>query len=86
MFCIPYNMPLVQAQVPEAEYELLRHRARSEGKPIKVIVREALRAHLLPDRVDPDDPIFHLFPLQTLKGRKHWASRDHDELLYPSRP
>jgi hypothetical protein len=75
-------MPLVQAQVPESEYDLLKRRAHAEGKPIKAVVREALRAHLIPDTVDPADPIFHLFPLQTKKGPRRWASRDHDELLY----
>ena len=78
-------MPLVQAQVPVAEYELLRHRARKEGKPMNAIIREALRAHLLPDSVDPADPIFHLSPSRRRTGQRHWDSRDHDELLYPKR-
>jgi Ribbon-helix-helix protein, copG family len=78
-------MPLVQTVVPESEYDLLRQRARKEGKPLKAVIREALRAHLVPDVVNPSDPIFHIFPLQKKKGRKHWDSRDHDELLYPSR-
>ncbi|MGP8072304.1 MAG: ribbon-helix-helix protein, CopG family [Thermoplasmata archaeon] len=79
-------MPLVQAVVPESEYDLLRQRARKEGKPMKAVIREALRAHLVPDTIDPEDPIFRAFPIQTKKGRTHWDSRDHDELLYPSRP
>ena len=76
-------MPLVQAQVPESEYDLLRRRARAERKPLKAVIREALRAHLIPDTVDPADPIFHVFPLRRDKGRTHWDSRDHDEALYP---
>ncbi|MGC2289153.1 MAG: ribbon-helix-helix protein, CopG family [Thermoplasmata archaeon] len=76
----------MQTVVPESEYDLLRQRARKEGKPLKAVIREALRAHLVPDTVNPDDPIFHMFPLQKSKGRKHWDSRDHDEILYPSRP
>ena len=79
-------MALVQAEVPDSEYDLLRRRAREEGKPIKLVVREALRAHLLPDTVDPDDPIFHVFPLVKGKGRRHSASTEHDDLLYPKRP
>jgi len=75
-------MPLVQTILPEAEYDLLKRRARSEGKPMKAVLREALRAHLMPDRVDPNDPVFHMFPLQVKKGRRHWASRDHDKELY----
>jgi len=76
-------MPLVQTEVPQSEYDLLRRRAQVEGKPLKTVIREALRAHLLPDTVNPDDPIFHIFPLQRAKGKTHWASRDHDDLLYP---
>lgn len=77
-------MRLVQAQVPEAEYDVLKRRARAEGKPIKAVVREALRAHLFPDAINPDDPVFHMFPLRKGKGRTHWDSRDHDEILYPT--
>jgi hypothetical protein len=77
-------MPLVQTQVPQAEYDLLRRRARTEGKTLKVVIREALRAHLMPDKVDSEDPVFHMFPLQRKRGRTHWDSRDHDEVLYPS--
>ncbi|HEV2317734.1 MAG TPA: hypothetical protein VGV89_09210 [Thermoplasmata archaeon] len=76
-------MPLVQAQVPQTEYDLLKRRARAEAKPMKAVIREALRAHLVPDTVDPQDPIFQAFPLQRKRGRKVWDSRDHDELLYP---
>ncbi|MGB6441815.1 MAG: ribbon-helix-helix protein, CopG family, partial [Thermoplasmata archaeon] len=76
-------VPLVQTNVPESEYDLLRQRARKEGKPMKAVIREALRAHRVPDTVDSTDPRFHMFPLQTQKGRVRWSSRDHDELLYP---
>lgn len=79
-------MPLAQAQVPESEYDLLRRRARAEGKPIKTVVREALRSPLLPDTIDPSDPIFRMFPLPRKKGRTHWTSRDVDDLLCPPRP
>lgn len=41
-----------------------------------------LRAHLLPDRVNPQDPVFHSFPLLKAKGKTTWGSRDHDKLLY----
>ena len=79
-------MPVVQTVVPDSEYDLLRERARKEGKPLKVVVREALRAHILPDSVNPNDPIFHIFPLQKKRGRAHWDLRDHDDILYPKRP
>jgi hypothetical protein len=78
-------MTLVQAQIPEVEYRLLRQRAEAEGRPMKDIVRLALHEYLSDERVDPDDPIFHLFPLGRSGRRGHAASEDHDELLYPRR-
>jgi hypothetical protein len=78
-------MPLVQAEVPQSEYDLLRQRARTEGKSLKLVIREALRAHLMPDTVDPNDPVFHMFPLRKRRGAQHWDSRDHDEILYPTK-
>lgn len=76
-------MKLIQARVPEAEYELLRRKARQAGKPMQELIREAIRAHLLPDTVDPEDPIFRAFPLFRSKdGRRVRASERHDEILY----
>jgi len=75
-------MKLVQTAVGEEEYQLLRQRAASEGKSMKEVAREALRAHLLPDRVNPQDPVFHAFPLIRGKGKTTWGARDHDKLLY----
>jgi len=75
-------MKLVQTAVGEEEYQLLRHRAAAEGKTMKEVAREALRAHLLPDRVNPQDPVFHSFPLIRASGKTTWGSRDHDKLLY----
>ena len=78
-------MKLVQTAVPDDEYRLLRERASKEGKSMKQVAREALRAHLLPDRVNPDDPIFRAFPLIRREGRRTAGSVDHDRILY-SRP
>jgi len=78
-------MKLVQTALPDDEYRLLRERANKEGKSMKQVVREALRAHLLPDRVNPDDPIFRAFPLIRRKGRRTTGSLDHDRILH-SRP
>ncbi len=49
---------------------------------MKEVAREALRAYLLPDRVNPDDPIFHAFPLVKGRGRRTTDSVDHDQILY----
>jgi Ribbon-helix-helix protein, copG family len=75
-------MTLVQAQIPEAEYRLLRQRAAASGKAMKEVVREALHAYLQDDQVDPDDPIFHIFPLGASGKKGHHAARDHDNELY----
>jgi hypothetical protein len=58
-------------------------RAAEEGKSMKAVTRRALRAHLMPDRVNPEDPVFNAFPLIRKKGRTRWDSRDHDDALYP---
>jgi hypothetical protein len=76
-------MKLVQARIPEAEYELLRREAKRSGKTLQDIIREALRARLLDDTVEPSDPLFRAFPLFRSKdGRKARISERHDEVLY----
>ena len=78
-------MRLIQARIPEAEFQLLHRRARAEGKSVQALVREALRAKLLPDTVDPKDPLFDLFPLMEKRGKVHRLSEDHDQYLYGNR-
>ncbi len=85
MFHVPWSMRLVQTAVADDEYRLLRERASKERKSMKQVAREALRAHLLPDRVNPEDPIFRAFPLNRRKGRRTTGSVNHDRMLY-SRP
>ncbi len=80
-----WSMKLVQTAIADEEYRLLRERASKEGKSMKEIAREALRAHLLPDRVNPADPIFHAFPLIHGRGRRTTGSVDHDKILYSRR-
>lgn len=75
-------MTLVQAQIPEGEYRLLRQRAASTGQPMKEIVRQALHAYLAEEKVNPRDPIFSLFPLGSSGRKGHSAARDHDDVLY----
>jgi hypothetical protein len=75
-------MKLIQTRVPEAEYELLRRKARSEGKTMQDWIRAAIRAQLLPDSVDPSDPIFTAFPLVRSRGPKTNVAERHDEILY----
>jgi hypothetical protein len=75
-------MKLIQTRVPEAEYDLLRRKARGEGKTMQDWIRAAIRAQLLPDKVDPADPIFTAFPLVRRKGPKSNIAERHDEILY----
>lgn len=80
-------MKLIQARIPEAEYELLRREAKRSGKSMQDVIREALRAHLLDDAVDPDDPLFKAFPLfRSRDGRKARISERHDDVLYGASP
>lgn len=76
-------MKLVQARVPDVEYDLLRRRAKAEGKTIQEWVRIALRERLLPDRVVPDDPLFLAFPLRKRRaGPMTNYAEEHDAVLY----
>ncbi len=47
-------------------------------------IRRAIHERLLPDEVDPSDPIFTSFPLVRRKGPKAGVSTRHDEYLYGS--
>jgi hypothetical protein len=78
-------MTLVQAQIPEGEYRLLRQRATEAGKPMKEIIRLAIHEYLAEEQVDPDDPIFHLFPLGASGPRGHRTSERHDDVLFPKK-
>jgi hypothetical protein len=75
-------MKLIQTRVPEAEYELLRRQAKAEGKTMQEWIRAAIRNRLLPDTVDPNDPIFSAFPLVRGKGPKVDVAERHDDYLY----
>jgi hypothetical protein len=75
-------MKVVQTQVSETEYAILEAYAKSHEKTIKETVREAIRKLTLNDSVDPDDPIFKMFPLTRKKGKHPDASERHDLYLY----
>jgi hypothetical protein len=75
-------MTLVQAQIPEGEYRLLRQMAVESGEPMKEIVRKAIHAYLEDEGVDSKDPIFQIFPLGRSGPKGHRAAEDHDRLLY----
>jgi hypothetical protein len=78
-------MTLVQAQIPDGEYRLLRQRAVARGEPMKEIVRLAIHAYVQHEKVDPTDPIFRAFPLGSSGKKGHDVARNHDEFLYGKR-
>lgn len=77
-------MTVVQARLPELEYELLRKRARSERRPIQDVVRAAIRAHVFEDSVDSSEPIFRELAHQKGPRGKDRTAERVDELLYSS--
>lgn len=82
MAYVEFRMTLVQAQIPDGEYRLLRQLAAETGEPMKEIIRKAIHAYLEDDRVDADDPIFHVFPLGASGQKGHRVAEDHDKQLY----
>lgn len=75
-------MKVVQTQLSETEYRILAAYAAARKKTIKDVAREAIRDTILPDVVDPDDPIFRAFPLTRKKGRITDGSERVDHYLY----
>ncbi|MDE1822360.1 MAG: hypothetical protein KGJ23_12275 [Euryarchaeota archaeon] len=78
-------MKLVQAQIPEAEYQLLKRRAHETSRTLQEVIREAIREHVLPDRVDPQDPLLRAWPTVAPTGKRERGSVDHDRVLYGKR-
>lgn len=79
------TMTVVRIVLSQAEYELLRRRSKTEGRSKQEIVREALRAYLLPDRFVPDDPLFKAFPRARGRRGTDRTSERVDDVVYGSR-
>lgn len=75
-------MKVVQTQISDTEYAVLAEYARSHKTTIKDAVRAAIRKLTLRDQVDPESPIFKMFPLTRKKGQHDDASERHDAYLY----
>ena len=82
MFHLTLNMRVVQTELTETEHALLEAYVRARGTTIKEAVREAIRKLTVRDQVDPDDPIFKMFPLTRAKGNVKNLSEEHDRHLY----
>ncbi|MCI4325123.1 MAG: hypothetical protein L3K00_04470 [Thermoplasmata archaeon] len=79
-------MKLIQARIPEPEFELLKRTARSEGKTMQEWVRLAIRDRLFPEAVDPSDPLFASFPIVRRRGPTTHVAEEHDRHLYGPAP
>ncbi len=75
-------MRVVQTELSDTEHALLEAYAKARGTTIKEAVRAAIRRLTLPDRVDPEDPVFRAFPLTRKKGRIADGSENLDRYLY----
>lgn len=64
----------VQTTLSEPLYERLAEAARRSKKPIKVVVREAVEAHLRQMTPIEEDPLWRMVGTGTLKGG-NWARR-----------
>ncbi|OGS50329.1 MAG: hypothetical protein A3K65_08110 [Euryarchaeota archaeon RBG_16_68_12] len=78
-------MRVVQTELTETEHALLEAYVRARKTTIKDAVREAIRKLTVRDEVDPDDPIFRIFPLVKGKGKLRNLSEGHDRHLYGGR-
>ncbi len=78
-------MRIVQTELTETEHYLLEAYVKVHNTTIKEAVRQAIRDLTLRDRVDPDDPVFKIFPLARGKGKLKNLSDDHDRHLYGGR-
>lgn len=74
-------MKVVQTRLSDTEHTLLVAYAKAHGTTIKEAVRTAIRNLILPDTVDPEDPVFRVFPLAE-RGRLDDASERADAYLY----
>lgn len=72
---------VVQTRLSPSEYERLSELAESEGKPLKELLRDAVRAyadaHAAPD---PDDPLFTVEVPEG--GDEDVSATDTDTYLY----
>ncbi|HKZ64010.1 MAG TPA: hypothetical protein VJ400_06170 [Thermoplasmata archaeon] len=74
---------VVQTELNETEYSLLAAYAKANRVTIKDATRLAIRRLTVREDVDPNDPLFRMFPL-TRKGRFTDGSDRHDAYLYGS--
>ena len=85
MYHLTLDMRIVQTELTETEHALLEAYVRARRTTIKEAVREAVRTLTVRDQVDPDDPIFKMFPLTRAKGKLKNLSEEHDQYLYGDR-
>lgn len=74
-------LKVAQTELSEAEYGLLVTYAEKHGMSLKEALRQAARLLVFSDKVDPNDPIFHM-KISPGTGRKERTSIEHDRILY----
>ena len=76
-------MKVVQTELNEVEYKMLKQLAQKRKKTIKELVREAIRKILREEKtINPDDPIFTEPPVIQEEGEIENTSETHDKVLY----
>jgi hypothetical protein len=75
-------MTLIKVQISESELHLLRQKAAASHQSTQEVLRQAIRLYLASDSINPDDPIFHVFPLASSGRKGHRTSERHDDELY----
>ena len=76
-------MKIVQIELNEVEYNILKHVAKRKRKTIKALLRETIRKLLENEEtVNPNDPLFTEHPVVFEGGKKEAISEKHDEKLY----
>ena len=73
---------VVQTELSESEYALLAAYAKAHGETLKESLRTAVRQLTSKGGVNPDDPLFKMFPLTKKPAKIRDASRRHDAYLY----
>ena len=76
------GMKVVQTELSDIEYRLLKRYASDRGLSIKDAIRTIIREKILEDRVINDDTLFTSPPVVKGRGLKDDTSIKHDKYLY----
>lgn len=77
-------MHRTQIYLDESQYELLRSRARREGKSLASIIREILDQHFRGDAPSPADPLAAVIGIGSGNGAA--VAEHYEDYLYGEEP